>query len=101
LKRDAYDDESFQGANTCAAVGSQNEAWPVPIRPAFAVEVIASAATITTPQRAFNPFLAADAATPSSSPLELVSLSPLGGLLHHPKGCFPEATIPRTRELRS
>ena len=65
---DAYEEESLQGVNTCAAVGSQNEAWPVPIRPAFAVEVVASAATITTPHRAFNPFLATDAATPSSLP---------------------------------
>ena len=53
-----------RAAKTCVAVGSQYDAEPVPIRPAFAVEVIASAATITTPQRAFNPFLATDAATP-------------------------------------
>jgi hypothetical protein len=49
-------------------VGSQYDAEPVPIKPALAVVVSARAATITTPQRAINPFLAARAAMPSSLP---------------------------------
>ena len=50
------------------------------MRPAFAVEVVASAATITIAPRATrNPFLAADAATPSSSPLTALTFAACGG----------------------
>jgi hypothetical protein len=45
------------------------------MRPAFAVELSASAAITTTPQSAFNPFRATVAATLSSSPPSVVSCS--------------------------
>src|SRR4051812_15690534 len=46
---------------------------------------------IATPSRILVPPLATVAAT-------VVSLSPPEGALHHPKGCFSRAWIPRTRE---
>src|SRR6476659_9021237 len=63
LNRVAYSEGSPQGAKTCSEVGSQYDAEPVPISPALAVVVSARAATITTPQRAINPFRAKRAAT--------------------------------------
>src|SRR5215475_7717526 len=54
---------------------------------------------ITTPVRTRRVFLAAVAATPSSSPLVGTSLSRHKGPGHHPKGCLGAPPIPRTRDV--
>ena len=70
----------------------------MPRRPAFAVELNASAAMIATPKTIRIPKRTTVAAMPPSI-AEVLSLSPSRALLHHPNGCFGRVPIPRSSEV--
>ena len=74
--------------------GSQYDAEPVEMSPAFAVEAVASAITTIAPSATRSAALPADAATPFLPSRFLLSASTPTGAPHHPSGWLTVALHP-------